>query len=171
MRTVPALTGSLLIPLVYMIMLQLNYSQWTAALAGFLFLFGVKIIINQTVIWILRYLLVAFVNMFQTMPCWRNHTTCWWSLLFFSSPWVEYFVCWNFVLLSAVATPKPILILYVGGVGSFLVPSFWLVPYGKTREQTRNVDGVIFKQPFFSWIFFSYFPPTVSSTSEYTLTY
>lgn len=40
MRAVPALTGSLLIPLVYMIMLQLNYSQWTAALAGFLFLFG-----------------------------------------------------------------------------------------------------------------------------------
>ncbi|KAI9560931.1 hypothetical protein GHT06_011887 [Daphnia sinensis] len=39
MRAVPALTGSLLIPLVYMIMLQLNYSQWTAALAGFLFLF------------------------------------------------------------------------------------------------------------------------------------
>ncbi|EFX72725.1 hypothetical protein DAPPUDRAFT_227345 [Daphnia pulex] len=39
MRSVPALTGSLLIPLVYMIMLQLNYSQWTAALAGFLFLF------------------------------------------------------------------------------------------------------------------------------------
>lgn len=39
MRAVPAVTGSLLIPLVYMIMLQLNYSQWTAALAGFLFLF------------------------------------------------------------------------------------------------------------------------------------
>lgn len=42
MRSVPALTGSMLIPLVYMIMLQLNYSQWTAALAGFLFLFGMK---------------------------------------------------------------------------------------------------------------------------------
>ena len=40
MRSVPALAGSMLIPLVYMIMLQLNYSQWTAALAGFLFLFG-----------------------------------------------------------------------------------------------------------------------------------
>nr|CAG4641462.1 EOG090X015P [Eurycercus lamellatus] len=39
MRSVPALTGSLLIPLVYMIMIQLNFSQWTAALAGFLFLF------------------------------------------------------------------------------------------------------------------------------------
>nr|CAG4643018.1 EOG090X015P [Ilyocryptus agilis] len=39
MRSVPALTGSLLIPLVYMIMLELSYSQWTAALAGFLFLF------------------------------------------------------------------------------------------------------------------------------------
>jgi dolichyl-phosphate-mannose--protein O-mannosyl transferase len=50
MRSVPALTGSLLIPLVYMIMLQLNYSQWTAALAGFLFLFGKKhpLSINQT---------------------------------------------------------------------------------------------------------------------------
>lgn len=40
LRTVPALTGSMLIPLVYMIMIQLSYSQWTAALAGFLFLFG-----------------------------------------------------------------------------------------------------------------------------------
>ena len=40
LRFVPAATGSLLIPLVYMIMLQLGYSQWTAALAGFLFLFG-----------------------------------------------------------------------------------------------------------------------------------
>lgn len=40
LRSVPAMTGSLLIPLVYMIMLQLNYSQWTAALAAFLFLFG-----------------------------------------------------------------------------------------------------------------------------------
>lgn len=40
MRSVPALTGSMLIPLVYMIMIQLNYSQWTAALAAFLFLFG-----------------------------------------------------------------------------------------------------------------------------------
>lgn len=39
LRTVPALTGSMLIPLVYMIMIQLSYSQWTAALAGFLFLF------------------------------------------------------------------------------------------------------------------------------------
>nr|CAG4647668.1 EOG090X015P [Moina brachiata] len=38
MRFVPALTGSLVIPLVYMIMRQLNYSQWTAALAAFLFL-------------------------------------------------------------------------------------------------------------------------------------
>lgn len=40
MRSVPALAGSMLIPLVYMIMLQLNYSQWTAALGAFLFLFG-----------------------------------------------------------------------------------------------------------------------------------
>ena len=46
MRSVPALTGSLLIPLVYMIMLQLNYSQWTAALAGFLFLFGIILFIS-----------------------------------------------------------------------------------------------------------------------------
>jgi len=39
MRAVPAATGSLLIPLVYFIMLQLGFSQWTAALGGFLFLF------------------------------------------------------------------------------------------------------------------------------------
>ena len=44
LRAVPALTGSLLIPRAYMIMLQLSYSQWTAALAAFLFLFGKKII-------------------------------------------------------------------------------------------------------------------------------
>lgn len=40
MRAVPATMGSLLIPIVYMIMSQLGFSQWTSALAGFLFIFG-----------------------------------------------------------------------------------------------------------------------------------
>lgn len=39
MRAVPATMGSLLIPIVYMIMSQLGFSQWTSALAGFLFIF------------------------------------------------------------------------------------------------------------------------------------
>lgn len=56
MRAVPAVTGSLLIPLVYMIMLQLNYSQWTAALAGFLFLFGILL---------LQLLIELFNNLFS----------------------------------------------------------------------------------------------------------
>ena len=59
MRAVPAVTGSLLIPLVYMIMLQLNYSQWTAALAGFLFLFGILLLL--TLNWII-YLFIYFIN-------------------------------------------------------------------------------------------------------------
>ena len=40
MRSVPAAMGSALIPLVYLIVLQLGFSQWTAGLAAFLFLFG-----------------------------------------------------------------------------------------------------------------------------------
>nr|CAG4640632.1 EOG090X015P [Eulimnadia texana] len=39
MRSVPALTGSLIVPMSYFIMRQLGYAQWTSALAGFLFLF------------------------------------------------------------------------------------------------------------------------------------
>jgi len=39
MRAVPATCGSLLIPIAYMIMSQLGFSQWTSALAGFLFIF------------------------------------------------------------------------------------------------------------------------------------
>ena len=40
MRAVPAAFGSLLIPVAYMIMSQLGFSQWTSALTGFLFIFG-----------------------------------------------------------------------------------------------------------------------------------
>jgi len=39
MRAVPAAFGSLLIPVAYMIMSQLGFSQWTSALTGFLFIF------------------------------------------------------------------------------------------------------------------------------------
>nr|CAG4642305.1 EOG090X015P [Evadne anonyx] len=39
LRAVPATFGSLLIPVAYMIMAQLGFSQWTSALAGFLFIF------------------------------------------------------------------------------------------------------------------------------------
>lgn len=130
MRSVPALTGSLLIPLVYMIMLQLNYSQWTAALAGFLFLFGKNPIITQTDISRNNRHILA-LNKFQIMPCWRNLTTCSWSPSYFSSPWVAFFVFWSSALSNAVVTPKLTLTLYVGGAGSYLALSFWLALCGK----------------------------------------
>jgi len=40
MRLVPALCGSLLLPVSYHIVLELGLSQWSAIIAGFLLLFG-----------------------------------------------------------------------------------------------------------------------------------
>lgn len=40
LRLIPAVAGSLLVPLAYHIMLELSLSQWTAILAAVLILFG-----------------------------------------------------------------------------------------------------------------------------------
>lgn len=40
LRFIPALCGSLLVPTVYHLMLELGLTQWTAAIAGFLLVCG-----------------------------------------------------------------------------------------------------------------------------------
>lgn len=43
LRLIPALCGSLLIPLVYKIMIVLQYSEWTAVIASLLITCGIKL--------------------------------------------------------------------------------------------------------------------------------
>nr|CAG4638251.1 EOG090X015P [Cyclestheria hislopi] len=61
MRAVPAACGSLLIPIVYLVMLQLGYSQWTAALGGFLFLFDNSLLTQS------HYMLMESIILFFAM--------------------------------------------------------------------------------------------------------
>jgi len=48
MRVMPALFGSLLVPVVYQLVVELHLTRWTAVLAGCLVIFGRYLLLQVT---------------------------------------------------------------------------------------------------------------------------
>ena len=78
------------------------------------------------------------------MLYWLNRIICWWNQSSSFSLWLEYFVFSNSVPSNAAVTLKPSRTRCAGGVGSFLVDSSSLAPFGNYTLNSKLIDWFLF---------------------------
>nr|CAG4651592.1 EOG090X015P [Triops cancriformis] len=103
LRVVPALCGSLLIPTAYQIMLELGYPQWTAALAGFLFLFDNALLtqshyaLMESILLLFSLSGILFVLKFRQEQARNPFSSAWWTWLALSAASLTCAMCVKYV--------------------------------------------------------------------------